>query len=231
MEANVYRTPAGEAMRADANPYLDEYKRLHGGEWNDAQADWMKTPMWRSAIDFVGSSMKRRELVQRFAWSIPNEEALVTMSVLGPVLDPIAGSGYWARLLQNRGVDVVATDLAPPESFGKNHYHNQDGNPGFEWTTVEQMDVVPAVRKHGRGRALFLSWPPYDDSTGHRALLAHKLVGGTTVVYVGEGRGGCTGDDRFHDLLDAAYDVAHEVALPQWPGIHDRLTVYRRRKA
>lgn len=229
MDVHVYRTPARTAMRSDANPYLDEYRALHGGEWNDAQADWMRTPMWRTAIDFVGSATKRRELVQRYAWSIPTEEALAAVAAHGPVLDPMAGSGYWVRLLQNRGVDAVATDMLPPESVGGNHYHNQDGNPGFEWTTVEQMRAVQAVRKYGRGRSLFLSWPPYDDSNGHHAVCAHKAVGGSVVIYVGEGPGGCTGDDAFHRLLDDAYEVVQEVAIPQWPGIHDRLTVYRRR--
>ena len=44
-----------------------------------------------------------------------------------------------------------------------------------------------------------------------------------------EGYGGCTADDSFHQLLDDEWDEDQEVDLPQWDGIHDRLTVYRRR--
>lgn len=58
----------------------------------------------------------------------------------------------------------------------------------------------------------------------HRALAAYA---GSTVIYIGEGHGGCTANDAFFDAL-AHWTVEREVELPQWWGVHDALTVYRR---
>ena len=90
------------------------------------------------------------------------------------------------------------------------------------------------------------SSPSYDEPWTDRVL---DLYAGDTVIYVGEGAGGCTGTGRMHALLgDEAYcwhDLpdAHchcgvgtaarfkqvaDVEIPQWWGIHDRLGVYRR---
>jgi len=58
-------------------------------------------------------------------------------------------------------------------------------------------------------------------------LIAYK---GQTVIFVGEGWGGCTGDDLFHDHLSSDFEKVEDYYdLPQWEGIHDYLAVYKRR--
>ncbi len=55
-------------------------------------------------------------------------------------------------------------------------------------------------------------------------------MGGNYVVYVGEYRG-CCGDEDFFNLLERDFDE-HEyerVAIPQWNGVYDFLTVYQRK--
>jgi hypothetical protein len=78
-----------------------------------------------------------------------------------------------------------------------------------------------------RNRALLLSWPPYDDSFAYEVLEAFP---GDTLFYIGEGDGGCTGDDAFFHLL---YEDWEEVDYCRdhisWSGIRDHLTMYRRK--
>jgi hypothetical protein len=49
------------------------------------------------------------------------------------------------------------------------------------------------------------------------------------LLYVGEPAGGHTADDAFFAQLAQYWQVVEYVALPNWPGTHDALTVYRRR--
>ena len=73
---------------------------------------------------------------------------------------------------------------------------------------------------------LFLCWPPYAAPMAADALAAYD---GDTLIYVGEGAEGCTGDDRFREALAANWDEVADHRLVQWFGLHDWITVYRRR--
>jgi hypothetical protein len=51
------------------------------------------------------------------------------------------------------------------------------------------------------------------------------------VLYVGEGPGGATGSARFHHELALNWTPAEQVAVPRWPGLRDKLVIYRRNAA
>jgi hypothetical protein len=70
-------------------------------------------------------------------------------------------------------------------------------------------------------------WPPYATPMAHNALCNFA---GNNVIYVGEGHGGCTGCDDFHETLDEEFVLIEECDIPQYNGIHDRLTVWERRR-
>ncbi len=167
---------------------------------------------------------RRRELAALFSWAIPAAGALAVLARHAPLVECGAGTGYWAALLRARGVDVLASDLAPPGPRGRagNRYHGGTRRP---WTAVEAASAVDAVRA-ARGRTLFLCWPPYDDDgASYAALRAYR---GDVFVYAGGGPGGPTGTVRFHRELELNWHPAEQVALPNWPGLRDRLVVYRR---
>lgn len=174
-------------------------------------------PDWRTRFD-------RRAFVSRFAWAIPGEGALSAIVEHGPVLEVGAGSGYWAHELAKRGVDIVATDPspAPCEPGASQGYRFEKA-----WHPVVKMEGLTALRKFP-GRALLFVWPCYARAWSGKVLARFR---GSTVLYVGEGVGGCTGDSRFHALLAARFECIREVPIPQWSGIHDRLWIYRRRAA
>lgn len=173
-------------------------------------------PMAR-VLDLDG---RRRELASRFSWAVPTEAALALIGRHDPILEVGAGTGYWAALLRNGGIDVHPTDAEPPGSGG-NRYHRA----GRTWLEVERADAVTAVRALPH-RTLLMCWPPPDDdSAGYAAVRAYT---GDTVLYVGGGADGPTGTARLHRELELNWTVTDELALPSWPGIPDRLTVWRR---
>jgi hypothetical protein len=161
---------------------------------------------------------RRTWCVRRYAFAIPTEAALETIARYAPIVELGAGNGYWTFLLRRRGVDCVAYDLAPPDRMP-----NPNVFRPFTWACVQQGDV-DVLAGHG-DRALFLCWPSYRDPFAARALNAYS---GTTLIYIGETRGGHTADDAFFDLLDGSWRIVEEVELPNWPGTRDALTVYSR---
>lgn len=148
-------------------------------------------------------------MVDKYAWSIPNDEAIETLVEYDPLLEVGAGNGYWAHLVEEAGGDIVATDKEPWSDT---------------WTEVVQCDQT-IVREPGP-RTLFMCWPAYAEAWTGEAL---EMYDGDTFIYVGEGRGGCTGNERFHKLLDERFGTAEKtVEIPQWCGIHDKMYVFRR---
>jgi SAM-dependent methyltransferase len=168
--------------------------------------------------DLIRRNAAREENARRYAWAVPTDEALAAVARRSPLVEVGAGTGYWAALLARLGVDVVAYDAAPPPAA--NHWHAGASC----WFPVEQggpekVDLHP-------DRALFLCWPPYDDPMAADAL---RRYAGQTVIFVGEGGGGCTADEAFHDQLERDFAEVERVALPQWEGIHDCLSILVRK--
>lgn len=188
---------AGEQIVLE-NPYFDEVAGgvTVGGDRFDYSDRYIET------------LTQREELVKEYAWAIPNREAIETIARYGPILEVGAGNGYWAHLLSQADVDVIATDLNAPTDE--------------EWYPVWKADARKVVTDYP-DRTLLMVWPSYSDTWATEALGAYQ---GDTCIYVGEGRGGCTADDRFHQMLHEEWELTETVRLPQYSGIRDRLEVW-----
>ena len=160
---------------------------------------------------FESSCELRLDAVRKYGYAIPSAEALTVIQRVsnGRVIEVGSGTGYWANLLQLRGVDIIAVDTG--EEF----------KPTFFESTVN-MDASVYL-KHNDGcpdRALFMCWPRDTDE-----FLAHYR--GNTVIWIGEDDG-CTGeiDAESGWTQDLEEDVPKDI--PNWLGIHDIMRVYRR---
>jgi hypothetical protein len=200
---------------AAGRPLLDLVRILAGGS---VPVGEMRVPAGIARV--LDLDARRREVASRYAWAVPNEAALGLIGDHGPILEVGAGTGYWAALLRARGVEVRATDAAPPDR-SDNAYHHTDR----AWSRVERMSAVRAVRTY-RGTLLMCWPPPEDDAAGYAALRAYR---GEVLLYVGGNVNGPTGTVCLHRELELNWTVTDEVALPSWPGIPDRLTVWRRK--
>ena len=167
-----------------------------------------------------------------YSWAVPTDEALEVIAAASPcgVVEVGAGAGLWAHSLQQRGVNVAAFDRCGASRL--NCYNGE--SPPFA-PVLRGKKVVPAAYPEC---TLLLCWPPSeagtygsrDTSTASLGVDALKSYRGNTVVYVGELRsGGATGGRLFHSELANDFVLQHTVALPNWPGAVDNLTMWRRK--
>lgn len=180
---------------------------------------------YRASLD---KHLLREELVKKYAWAVPTEEAIDLIKVHSPhgVVEVGAGTGYWCWLLKQKGVKVYPIDRQPLH----NHYVRGC------WLPISKGTHRKLLRFDAE--TLLLCWPAYASSQASDAL---KFFKGNTLVYVGEGYGGCTGDDEFHDELNgggwiegkghlarAKWEQVSKLDIPRFPGMNDRLYVYTR---
>ena len=178
--------------------------------------------------DFVNPYKAREELTQQFAWAIPTREAIAEIVIrcnqykVQHIVSVGAGTGYWESLIAKDWGElrVHAYDTSPPSEEGENPYRHK-----VQHYPVKQGGPEKAA-EHWDTSALFLCWPPYDDPMAEEALEAFT---GKVVIYIGEGWGGCNGTDKFFSALREGWEEVSDVSLPQWYGIHDYMTIYRRK--
>ena len=98
------------------------------------------------------------------AFAVPSEEALQLICKYSPLVEMGSGTGYWAKLLQERGADVAPIDVSPPAPGGgprANSYHGDC--PPF--TDVRQGDASALAEPRWARHALFLCYPPQASAT------------------------------------------------------------------
>lgn len=204
-------------------------------------------------LDFYNAAMAlpatttqpRAEAIRTYGFAIPTDDALEHIQRYSPdgVVEIGAGTGYWAHLLDRRGVDVRAFDIEPAPSSANKWF---DGT--LPWHRVETADhtVVGQLPSH----TMLIVWPTKNDTWASAALEQYHAAGGRCVAFVGELNGERTGDEAFHAhlgnverCLQCAYGVLtspcicdihqlwtrHTTAvLPHWPGYNDDLHIYVR---
>lgn len=198
-------------------------------------------PEWDA---YIGSDhyRARDRWTRGHAWAVPTDDVVSAIAAMSPIVEMGAGTGYWAHLLREAGADVTAYDQRPVLGNGwcrGAHFPVARGVPLS--LRARDQRCQPLYRDH----TLLLVWPPMCD------LLSRTLreFPGSRCVVVGEGPGGCTGDDLGHQMLgretygyqydDEGERIEPDVApaewrsvaereIPQWPGMHDYVEVFER---
>lgn len=189
---------------------------------NEYHSEFMKlnTPGERR-LDFYGV---RDKFVCKYAWAIPNQAALDALERYAPIVEMGAGNGYWAYCMRNKGIDVVAYDAIVGERFVTLDDSITTLGAGPGWTEV--LTGGPEDLLGHSDRTLFLCWPSHDHPMATFSLEHYK---GNTLIYIGESRGGCTGDDAFHWMLENEWEEMQKIRIPTWPHINDAMVIYRRK--
>jgi len=180
---------------------------------------WMGGDYLRGADEYKNFA-DRFDMCGTYSWAIcsPGDIAWMKDVLEGRgVVEPGAGTGYWAWQMQQAGIDTVAYDLNEPGPG--------NGYARRQWATVLPDDAT--APKHHPDRALFLCWPSYAEPWAAQSLACYR---GDLLIYCGEGDGGCTADDAFFELRDAEWEETGDSPkhVSYW-GIHDYLTAYRRK--
>lgn len=194
--------------------YLQELERLMPGQVTDFRSDKMSSDGKR-LIRF------RDDMVRKYAWAIPNYEAIKAIKDLDmDVLEVACGNGYWSYELERAGVDVIATDAFKP----KDNNFRSSTRP---WVPVAYIKGEKVAKKFPN-RALLIVWPFFSGPAWDKDTIRnYTKSGGTTIIFVGEDRWGCTGTPKFHNYLSNNYKLVDDICIPQWHGIHDYMNIYR----
>ena len=168
-------------------------------------------------------NMRERErCTETFSWAIPSDEAILKIrEFVGEetILEIGAGLGYWAKLLQRKGVKLIPTD-----NKGASWKHN--ANPSF--IDIICKNHTEAIESFPNATVLFLCWPPYANPMATESL---KLFRGDKLIYIGETLGGCNATDDFFSALETQWEEINDISIEQWYGIHDRLFLYERKES
>jgi len=201
-----------EALVLTSNPLLKAYLE--------------KCPDWQQVLstpDIVHQIVGLRDdLVSRYSWAVPTEEALRQIAELGPIVEMGAGTGYWTCLLKRMGADVVAYDRAPPGSLKSLIAACNPWHVGAK-QHARVLHGTPETLQNHADRALLLCWPP----RGPMARQCLKHWKGETLAYVGE-FGGFTADLKLQEAIRLRFNLVSTVQIPRWPGMNDMMTIWRR---
>lgn len=175
-----------------SNPYLDEFEELQ-------ETNSFRGQQWFG---------QRQRLVEEYSWAVPNEEVLAYLSEFDSLYEAGAGSGYWAHLLEERGVDVTPVDIDPPSNT---------------WTEVHEKKFQE-LEEEVVEEPVLIVWPPL------KGALSSDVAKNSPshILYVGE-IGGCTGDELFFELLEEKYGLVAKIEIPSYAGIYDDFYHYVRK--
>lgn len=185
-------------MKQVRNPLLDEFLEIQS-----------------SKNDFISRLSKRQGLVGKYSFAIPDEFALQKLVELSPVIEIGAGLGYWTNLVNKMGGKVICYD---DNSWELTKLHK----PYTEINPIQKLNKDDFFVS-----SLFLCWPPMEEMS-ETYLKMYMENGGQTVIYVGEGWGGCTANDEFFEIIENNFKPILRHRIPQWEGIHDEFCIFTR---
>lgn len=141
-------------------------------------------------------------------------------------LEVMAGRGWITHGLQEKGVDIVATD---DFSWHKTDRFKKWNNLVAD---VEELDAIESVKKYGKYTDILIMAWAYMDDTAYRVIKElHKINPKAIVVFCGEGHGGCTANDNFFNSFEEIEDTVFYGSVAQkyktWYGLYDQLTIGR----
>uniref|UniRef100_A0A0G4G521 SAM domain-containing protein n=1 Tax=Chromera velia CCMP2878 TaxID=1169474 RepID=A0A0G4G521_9ALVE len=219
------------------------------GRWNPAFKLYERLVSLPELGDF---SPVQRWFERVFSFAVPSEDSVEALTQwikegargnTAECVDFGAGSGYWAALLNKRGVKMHACDPQVRGDIPVGRWYDVNREQGGAFLRSlsssspassgdgrnedvgekEEGDRGSANRKGGRegsdGCTLLLVWP-----TLNQLRSAVTNFGGNRVAIVGEDEKGVTANLLTHSefLLEGALPLNH------WPGQHDAVWLFRR---
>lgn len=166
-----------------------------------------------------------------YAYAIPSPETIDWIATFcdgRPLVELGAGRGYWASQLSRTGLVVNAYDVEPPDKFD-NASFPRAGQQEDVWHKVSQLDELCADGLSNS--VLFLCWPPgWGNTMASDALTMFQRAGGDKLVYIGEPKGGKTGDEAFFDALSAQWELQDvDTRFVSWWTLDDTVQGWVRR--
>src|SRR4029078_774011 len=186
------------------NPFLSEW-------WLGHNSRHIYDPNYSEKI--LSEFHARTKCIEKYGFAVPTEKILREILKVSPkgIVEIGAGTGYWSKLLQLLGADVIACD---------------DGSGLYPFTVGTFFQIEPVSyqqifrRKDVHERPLLVIRP----SVGTGKIF--NGYNGDRVAYVGEIDDGCTGYDP---EIEKTWEMVKQVQIRVWDGIHDSLGIFKRK--
>ena len=156
--------------------------------------------------------------------AISKLELWLSQNSLGGLVEVGAGTGYIAALLNDAGLDVVASDIHPTNGDKMNSYHGF--TPSF--TDIVRTSTLPDISSADK-KALLLCYPPPESPMAYDVLKAYMRRGGRALIHVGEFKG-LTGNSHFERLLQNDFECKLRVLCVGWGTDASHVTCWVRAK-
>lgn len=170
----------------------------------------------RKVIEHMGFVLISKEWIKDLSQWIGKRKCLELMSGLGAL-------SYGLRM---QGVNIIATD-----NYSWKETTNGDDsllrNDNKTLTHVENLGALEAVEKYGRNvDIIIMSWPPYDGEIAVKVLKKMRDINPSCImIYIGEGKGGCTANEEFFTIFEKIEDESFNeanVKFQSWPLTKDQ---------
>ena len=177
--------------------------------------------------------LQRMSYTHAVSWHLTNEIIIDMLCKYSPVLSVGSGKGFTESIAKKNGCDIICTDECAVEN---NPYHTKRdficikeynqylNNKSF--MDIETIKATKAIKKYP-DRNVFMAWCPYSENMGYDVV---KVIKNQVLMCIGEPEGGCTGNDKMFNYLYNNYNVIDSISIPQWGGMHDGLTIYKRKE-
>lgn len=165
-----------------------------------------------------GDTVIRRMFIEKYGFHFPAYDSLAKIRdyVSGKsVLSIGSGCAFVESLLQKLGVNVIPTDP----------YLSHCTDEVTRHTEVKVMTAREAIEAHSEIDIFLFCWPSYDPDPDWPGEAMEMIVSGknenTRVIHIGESEGGCTGSQKFFDLLNEHFSMEDEVWGRNYYSIND----------
>lgn len=169
--------------------------------------------------DLIDGWHAREKHIKGIGYVRPTVELCQFLAKQCPWIEIGAGTGALAAGIHRAGGACIATD----DFSWQKHWSKT--------TDVMQATALEAAgwlsREDRKYFGLLCSWPSYSDSWCFQAV--SLLKPGQLFGYIGEGSGGCTGDEQLHNLLESDFEVVADHPTERFYGIYDHCWIYRRK--
>lgn len=150
------------------------------------------------------SSAIRSKFTKEQGWSIVTSEEfdILARALRGrKVIDIGGGNGLYTRELRRRKIDIALNDLV------------KDGTTDW-YSRANQfvpVDLVGPISDFdiSNANAFIMAWPSYDKTWTEGPV--RRMKSGDILIYNGEGYGGCTGTNKFHDIIESDFIKLEEI--------------------
>jgi len=196
---------------------LAEILERWGEDFLMYRINWDRLPKIRHDDPDHSLSMHllRDEVIKQFGFGLPSQELLDVLEQHQPIVEIGAGTGYFTKLMKNRGIDVIGTDIGIGQRFAAGSLDPQQ----------LRMQAKTAVRCY-RDRTVFCSWPSLWETWFRQALRAMQI--GQKLIVIEED---ACAEDSTWEYRDQSFDKLGDwIALPAWPMMNDRARAWVKKR-